>query len=82
LFSGDVIYDAGGAAYLLDDLAGGDLGAYLDSMNQLEHLQIEMVYAGHGDPFGADRMQALIDEYRRTRHCRRPEPANLGSGRG
>ncbi|MGH8960402.1 MAG: MBL fold metallo-hydrolase [Jatrophihabitantaceae bacterium] len=67
LFSGDVIYDVGGADQLLDDLGSGDVGAYLSTMGQLEPLPIDVIYAGHGDPFGADRMHELIEEYRRTR---------------
>ncbi|MCR1783812.1 MBL fold metallo-hydrolase [Nocardioides carbamazepini] len=63
LFSGDVIYDG----ELLDQLHESDIAAYVHTMRRLRSLEIEVVYPGHGDPFGGERMRDIIDGYLRSR---------------
>ncbi len=59
LFSGDVIYDD----VLLDELHESDIEDYVRSMRRLRELPVRTVYPGHGDPFDATRMRAIIDAY-------------------
>jgi glyoxylase-like metal-dependent hydrolase (beta-lactamase superfamily II) len=59
LFTGDVIYDSG---TLLDELDGSDIADYLASMERLLRLPVEVVYSGHGEPFG----RALLQERARA----------------
>jgi len=59
LFTGDVIYDSG---TLLDELEGSDIADYLASMERLLRLPVEVVYSGHGEPFG----RALLQERARA----------------
>ncbi|MFD9721721.1 MBL fold metallo-hydrolase [Streptomyces sp. NPDC059076] len=59
LFSGDVLYDD----ELLDTLAGSDIGQYIATMKRLRRLDIDLVHAGHGASFGAERMREIIDAY-------------------
>jgi glyoxylase-like metal-dependent hydrolase (beta-lactamase superfamily II) len=59
LFTGDVIYDSG---MLLDELEGSNVADYLASMERLLHLPVEVVYSGHGEPFG----RALLQERARA----------------
>jgi glyoxylase-like metal-dependent hydrolase (beta-lactamase superfamily II) len=59
LFTGDVIYDSG---TLLDELDGSDIGDYMTSMERLLRLPVEVVYSGHGEPFG----RALLQERARA----------------
>lgn len=63
LFSGDVLYDD----VLLDELHGSDVEQYIASLTRLRHLDVNVVYPGHGEPFSADRMRELIDDYLDTR---------------
>lgn len=59
LFSGDIVYDAP----LLDELPGSDVPAYVASMRRLAGMRIGVVYPGHEEPFGADRLGEIIDAY-------------------
>ncbi len=62
LFTGDVIYDSG---TLLDELKGSYVPDYLASMERLLRLPVEVVYSGHGEPFGRallhERARAYLD---------------------
>jgi glyoxylase-like metal-dependent hydrolase (beta-lactamase superfamily II) len=66
LFSGDVLYDD----ELLDTLEGSDIGHYMATMNRLRLLDVDLVHAGHGPSFGAERMRELIDAYLDSRGAR------------
>jgi len=59
LFSGDVIYDD----LLLDELHESSIADYVRSMRRLRELPVRTVYPGHGAPFDAERMRAIIDAY-------------------
>ena len=59
LFTGDVIYDSG---TLLDELEGSDTAEYRASMERLLRLPVQVVYSGHGEPFG----RALLQERARA----------------
>lgn len=67
LFSGDVVYDVGGVDGLLDELGTGDVPAYRRTMRRLLELPVSVVYAGHGDPFGLDRLAEIAEGYLRSR---------------
>lgn len=59
LFSGDVIYDD----VLLDELHESDKSDYVESLQRLKRLPVQVVHAGHGHSFGRERLHALIDAY-------------------
>lgn len=59
LFSGDAVYDGP----LVDDAYHSHVPTYLDTMQRLRELPVEVVHGGHFDSFGRDRYRALIDEY-------------------
>lgn len=63
LLSGDAIYEGG----LIDTLPESDVQAYLDTMDRLRRLDVDVVYPGHGLPFGRERLRELAEEYRRRR---------------
>ncbi len=70
LFSGDAVYDGP----LVDDAFHSDVPAYLESMQRLRALPVEVVHGGHFSSFGRDRYRQLIDEYvagRRAPGCPR-----------
>jgi glyoxylase-like metal-dependent hydrolase (beta-lactamase superfamily II) len=62
LFTGDVIYDSGA---LLDELKGSCIPDYRASMERLLRLPVDLVYSGHGEPFGCallrERARAYLD---------------------
>lgn len=58
-YSGDVIYDDD----LIDDLPESDPSAYARSLSRLLEAPIEVVYPGHDDIFGAERLHQLIRRY-------------------
>ena len=64
LFAGDCVYESG---LLLDELPESDIPAYVRSMQRLRDLPVRIVYGGHDDSFGRERLLELIDEYVRTR---------------
>jgi glyoxylase-like metal-dependent hydrolase (beta-lactamase superfamily II) len=59
LFSGDVVYDD----ILIDHCRGSNVAEYRRSMATLADLDVTRVYAGHGDSFDGDRLQALVRLY-------------------
>ena len=58
LFTGDVILGAGTTVIPLE---GGDLGLYLDTLERLSGLDLELIYPGHGPRI--DDPQRKIREY-------------------
>ena len=63
LFSGDVIYDG----ELLDALPRSDVAAYVRTMERLLDLPVTVVYPGHDEPFGHQRLRELAEAYLRLR---------------
>lgn len=63
LFSGDAIYDGP----LLDELPDSDVPAYLQTMQRLRELPVEVVHAGHEPCFGRARLVELCDAYLESR---------------
>lgn len=60
LFSGDALYDG----ELLDSLYHSDKQVYLQTLERIESLGVEVFHAGHYPSFGSERMQHLITQYR------------------
>jgi glyoxylase-like metal-dependent hydrolase (beta-lactamase superfamily II) len=60
LFSGDCVYESG---VLLDELPESDIDDFVQSMERLRDLPVQVVHGGHDDSFGRARLLALIDEY-------------------
>jgi glyoxylase-like metal-dependent hydrolase (beta-lactamase superfamily II) len=60
LFAGDVVYDHGA---LIDQLPDSSVDDYLASMERLLHLPVEVVYAGHGEPFGRELLMERASAY-------------------
>ena len=60
LFSGDALYDG----ELLDSLYHSDKSVYLDTLDRIASLGVEVFHAGHYPSFGADRMDQLVSDYR------------------
>jgi glyoxylase-like metal-dependent hydrolase (beta-lactamase superfamily II) len=63
LISGDAVYDGG----LIDTLPESDVPTYLATMERLRRLDVDVVYPGHGSPFGRDRLRRLAEAYLRER---------------
>lgn len=63
LFAGDVIY----MGALLDELDGSSIADYCATMRRLLDLPVEIVYPGHGAPFGRERMREQARAYLRRR---------------
>jgi glyoxylase-like metal-dependent hydrolase (beta-lactamase superfamily II) len=63
LFSGDVVYDVDPGEHLLDDIHGASIPDYLESLDRVADLPVSIVYPGHGDPFGRERLLRLIRDY-------------------
>jgi glyoxylase-like metal-dependent hydrolase (beta-lactamase superfamily II) len=63
LFSGDAIYDGP----LLDGLEGSDVAAYLNTMERLKRLPVNVVHAGHDPSFDRHRLRELADAYIRSK---------------
>jgi glyoxylase-like metal-dependent hydrolase (beta-lactamase superfamily II) len=59
LLSGDAIYEGG----LIDTLPESDVEAYVATMDRLRRLDVDVVYPGHGEPFGRARLRALAEAY-------------------
>ncbi len=59
LLSGDAIYEGG----LIDTLPESDVEAYLGTMDRLQRLDVDVVYPGHGEPFGRARLRELAEAY-------------------
>ena len=63
LFSGDVVYDLDPGEELLDGIRGAVISDYINSLDRVAELPVTVVYPGHGDPFGRERMLTLIRNY-------------------
>lgn len=59
LIAGDVIYDGP----LVDDLHHSNKVHYRSSLARLLDLEVDLVIAGHADPFGGQRLNSLIADY-------------------
>lgn len=59
LLSGDAVYDGP----LVDDAYHSHVPAYLDTMQRLRELPVEVVHGGHFASFGRERYRQVIDEY-------------------
>ena len=61
LLSGDAIYEGG----LIDTLPESDVEQYARTMERLRTLDVDVVYPGHGEPFGRERLRELAAAYLR-----------------
>jgi glyoxylase-like metal-dependent hydrolase (beta-lactamase superfamily II) len=61
LLSGDAIYEGG----LIDTLPESDAGQYARTMERLLSLEVDVVYPGHGRPFGRDTLREIALAYLR-----------------
>jgi glyoxylase-like metal-dependent hydrolase (beta-lactamase superfamily II) len=61
LFSGDAIYDG----WLIDTLPESDVDQYVRTMELLRTLDVDVVYPGHDEPFGRQRLRELAEAYLR-----------------
>ena len=43
------------------------MARYVDTMERLRDLPVEVVYPGHGEPFGRERLRQLAAAYLRLR---------------
>jgi glyoxylase-like metal-dependent hydrolase (beta-lactamase superfamily II) len=59
LFSGDAIYDGP----LYDFLPESSIQTYLQTMQRLRALPVEVVHGGHNESFGRARLTEIADEY-------------------
>ena len=67
LFTGDVILGAGTTVIPLD---GGDMGLYMETLERILELEIDVIYPGHGPqiPDARGKVNAYI-QHRRTREA-------------
>ena len=63
LISGDAVYDGG----LIDWMPESDVAQYLRTMERLRLLEVDVVYPGHGRPFGREHLKELAEDYLRER---------------
>ncbi|MDQ0390579.1 MBL fold metallo-hydrolase [Labrys monachus] len=63
LIGGDAIYDG----ILIDDLPGGDVAAYVETMRRLAGLPVRVVHGGHRDSFGRERLAEIVRGYLESR---------------
>ena len=63
LLSGDAVYVGG----LIDKLPESDVAQYRRTMTRLRELAVDVVYPGHGEPFGPERLRELAGDYLRER---------------
>lgn len=63
LFSGDLVYDLDPGEELLDGIRGAVISDYVSSLERVAELPVTVVYPGHGDPFGRERLLSLIRGY-------------------
>lgn len=63
LVSGDAVYDGG----LIDTLPESDVETYLATMEVLRRIDVDVVYPGHGRPFGRTTLRELAEAYLRER---------------
>ncbi len=62
-FSGDLVYDLDPGEELLDGIRGAVVSDYISSLERVADLPVTVVYPGHGDPFGRERLLTLIRDY-------------------
>jgi glyoxylase-like metal-dependent hydrolase (beta-lactamase superfamily II) len=60
LFSGDTVYDP---PHLLDKLSHSSIPDYRVTMRRLLALDVDRVYAGHGEPFDGERLHEIAASY-------------------
>lgn len=65
LLSGDAIYDGP----LIDDAYHSNPEDYIDTLQRLRELPVNVVHGGHYPSFGRDRLRELIDDYVRGRRA-------------
>jgi len=63
LISGDAVYDGG----LIDTMPESDVGTYVQTMDLLRRLDVDVVYPGHGWPFERARLREIAEQYLRER---------------
>ncbi len=61
LLSGDAVYEGG----LIDTLPESDVAAYVRTMERLLQLEADVVYPGHGGPFGRETLHDIARDYLR-----------------
>jgi hypothetical protein len=59
LFSGDAVYDGA----LFDTVYHSRRAVYRESLRRLRELPVSVVYGGHNEVFGRDRMIEIVDAY-------------------
>jgi glyoxylase-like metal-dependent hydrolase (beta-lactamase superfamily II) len=79
LFSGDVVYDLPPGEQLLDGIVGGDVAAYIETLDRLADMPIRVVYPGHGDPIDREQLLAVIQSYIDSRGAHRRVIAPTGA---
>ncbi len=62
-FSGDLVYDLDPGEELLDGVTGAVISDYISSLERVADLPVTVVYPGHAEPFGRERLLALIRDY-------------------
>jgi glyoxylase-like metal-dependent hydrolase (beta-lactamase superfamily II) len=67
LFSGDLVYDLDPGEELLDGINGAVVADYISSLDRVADLPVSVVYPGHGEPFGRERLLTLIEDYIESR---------------
>lgn len=59
LVSGDAIY----SGQLVDDIPGASIPDYLQTMERLSQLDVDMVFGGHNGPVSGDEMRSIAADY-------------------
>ena len=61
LYAGDVLLDVPLRFVPIGHTADAD--AYADTLRRIQHVDIRVVHPGHGESFGAERLQDLIEDF-------------------
>lgn len=64
LFSGDCVYESG---VLLDELPESNVADYVASLRRLRDLPARVVFGGHDEPFGRERLIEVVEDYLASR---------------
>jgi len=64
LLSGDAVHESG----QIDTLPRSDVEQYVRTMQRLRTLDVDVVYPGHGRPFGRERLREIAADYLRRRN--------------
>jgi len=64
LLSGDAVHEGG----QIDTLPRSDVEQYVRTMQRLRTLDVDVVYPGHGRPFGRERLREIAADYLRRRN--------------